>query len=87
MLLKNAAERRSSRARLIWGANPVSREGERPRPVAFARTGKLVRTAARFDGALPEAQRDYCARRPPPDLGKWKRKSPRPVSRRGPYLV
>jgi len=30
--------------------------------------GKLVRTAARFDGALPEAQRDYCARRPPPDF-------------------
>jgi hypothetical protein len=58
--MKNAAERRSLRARLVWGANPVSREGERPRPVAFARTGKLVRTAARFDGALPEAQRDYC---------------------------
>jgi len=50
---------------LIWGANliPPGGEPEGPRPVAFARAGKLVRTAARFDGALPEAQRDYRARR------------------------
>lgn len=68
---ESAAERRDVRARLVWGANPVSLS-ERPRPVAFARTGKLVRTAARFDGASQDAlQRDYCAwLLPPPDLGK-----------------
>ena len=50
--MKNAAELRSLRALLISGANPISLgRAERPRPAAFARTGKLGRTAARFDGA------------------------------------
>jgi len=44
------------RARAHFGREPyLSREGERPRPVAFARAGKSVsrgRTAARFNGAL-----------------------------------
>jgi hypothetical protein len=60
---------------LFSGANPISlgRGPERPRPAAFARTGKLVRTAARFDGASQDAyRRDYCARRPPPDFGNEK---------------
>src|ERR1700722_11785644 len=68
---EKAAERRAlSARRLISGANLISlTEDERPRPAAFARTGKLVRTARR------------------PISKKWKRKSPRPVSRRGPYLL
>ena len=42
--MKIAAELRALRG-LISGANPyLSREDERPRPVAFARTGKLGRT-------------------------------------------
>jgi hypothetical protein len=58
---RGRAARLSRAARL--GREPcLSREGERPRPVAFARTGKLVLTAARFDGASQDAlQRDYCA--------------------------
>ena len=73
--MKSAAERRDFPARLIWGANPVSREGERPRPVAFARTGKLVRTAARFDGALLCAHNEITApggRRPISENGNEK---------------
>jgi hypothetical protein len=59
-LMKNAAERRATSARAAhFGREPcLSGEDERPRPAAFARTGKLVRTAARFDGASPEAERD-----------------------------
>ena len=54
-LVKNAAEPRVSR-RLSSGANPISLGRVRGRgPVAVARAGKLVRTAARFNGALPEA--------------------------------
>jgi len=71
--MKSAAERRDFPARLIWGANPVSREGERPRPVAFTRTRQTGSDGGALRWRLAMcAQRDYCALRPPPDLEKWK---------------
>ena len=63
--------------------------GEEPRRLRGVSNHEVVkgRTAARFDGASQNAlRRDSCAPRPPSDFGKWKRKSPRPVSRRGPHV-
>ena len=74
---KTRYEPARSMRELIW-ARTLSLGGRTGGAAAdpFARAGKLVRTAARFDGALPEAQRDYCARPPPPDFGNEKTRGP-----------
>src|ERR1700743_3443237 len=67
--------RQSLRVRQLFsGANHISLGGgqESPRPAASARTGKLFRTAARSMAPCIKRQRDYCARRPPPNSGNEK---------------
>jgi hypothetical protein len=48
LLDENAAELRAFRARAHFGREPyLSREGERPRPVAFAHAGKMFQEVGR----------------------------------------